>query len=413
MHLAGLRAKALPRSMAHSSSSSSPRPTPGFRRGKRVSDLMTPDYHAFLESSLAAERAGDAATALEYHQGIPMFARSGHVVLLRQLAGLAEEMTPWLWARWAAYQCTRSEDPGTEGSDISRAALDRTLTILYCDAMDEVHDTAGDPMRVIARTAGEDWVYHQICTYELGGLECFLDTTATGSLAGECALARHWVDARVGGYRVEPSPPGRLVVRDLAADCQIELLALGAEVHADEGGWLIGRIVPSGTTPALMFDTRPLPVDEWTARAISTGDRRGAWVTTLVEAIDDGRVDRVILQSEDRELVTDVPSLAMLGRGTAPGALASALEQLADGRDEIGRAAYRLLRSAAEGSLGSDDDAPYVAAAVVNAHGYAEAQRTLVRPECQTAWERWSQLAVDPARGRLLRLAQMSSAAAA
>lgn len=384
----------------------------GFRRGKRISDLMTRDHRAFLESSQAAERAGDAATALEYHQGIPMFQRSGHVVLLKQLADLAEEMTPWLWARWAAYQCTRSEDPGTDGGDISRAALGYAIEMFHGDDMDEAYRTGGDPMQVAARTAGEDWAYHQICTYELGGLECFLDTTATGLLARECTLARSWLDARVGGYRVESSSPGRLVVRDLAEDRPVELLDLGARAHADEHGWVIGRLVPSGTSPTLMFDTRPLPVDRQTAIEASTGDRRGAWVTALVAAIADDRVDGAVLRSEDRELVTDVPGLALLGRGTPPGALASALDQLARGRDEVSRAAYRLLQSVGEGSFGSDEDAPFVAAAVVNPHGYAEAQRHLVSSERQATWRRWAELVAEPARGRLLRLAELSNASA-
>ncbi len=83
---------------------------PGFTRGPRIADLMTVEYPSFLESSMAAERCGDAATALEYHRGIPMFKRSQHVGILTQLASLDDEMTPWLWARWAAYQCTRAED---------------------------------------------------------------------------------------------------------------------------------------------------------------------------------------------------------------------------------------------------------------------------------------------------------------
>ena len=53
---------------------------------------MTHEYRQFLLSSQAAERAGDAAAALEYHKGIPMFTRSGHVALMNQLAGLAEEL---------------------------------------------------------------------------------------------------------------------------------------------------------------------------------------------------------------------------------------------------------------------------------------------------------------------------------
>jgi hypothetical protein len=376
MLLADRSSKALPGRMAASTPSSSSRPTPGFRRGKRVSDLMTREYEAFLESSLAAERAGDAQSALEYHRGIAMFRRSGHVVLLSQLADLAEEMTPWLWARWAAYQCTRADDPGTEGGDISRAALDYILAMFQGDAMAEAYRVGGDPVQVAARTVGEDWAYHQVCTYELGGLECFLDTTATGRLARESTLARTWLGARMGGYRVETSPAGQLVVRDLAAEGSLALLDLGARIHARADGWLIGRLVPSGATPALMFDTRPLPVDRQTAVEASGGGRRGAWITALVSAIADGRVDKAVLQSEDRELVTDVPSLALLERGTAPSALGPVLDQLARGRDEVGRSAYRLLRAAGEGSLGSDDDAPYVAAAVSNAHGYAEGSDT-------------------------------------
>jgi hypothetical protein len=154
-------------------------------------------------------------------------------------------------------------------------------------------------------------------------------------------------------------------------------------------------------------------VDRQTAIEASTGDRRGAWVTALVAAIADDRLDGAVLQSEDRELVTDVPGLALLGRGTPPGALASALDQLARGRDEVGRAAYRLLQSVGEGSFGSDEDAPFVAAAVVNAHGYAEAQRRLVSSERQATWRRWAELVAEPARGRLLRLAELSNASAA
>ena len=71
---------------------------------------MTREYHSLVASSMAAERAGEAETALEYHRGVPMFTRSAHAHQLTQLAGVADEMTPWMWARWAAYQATRAED---------------------------------------------------------------------------------------------------------------------------------------------------------------------------------------------------------------------------------------------------------------------------------------------------------------
>ena len=145
--------------------------TPGFTRGPRIADLMTREYASFLDSSMAAERTGDAATALEYHQGIPMFARSRHTHLLKQLAGLADEMTPWLWARWAAYQSNRAEDAGTESGFITRAALDYTLRMFYDEQMRAAYDEGRDPMEILRDVVGESWVYQQVCTFELRGMQ--------------------------------------------------------------------------------------------------------------------------------------------------------------------------------------------------------------------------------------------------
>ena len=388
-------------------------PSPGFRRRERISDLMTREYAAFVDSATGAERAGDAETALEYHQGVPMFRHSAHRAVLAQLADLSGEMTPWLWARWAAYQCTRAEDEGTRCGLVSRLALDYTVHMFHADAVDRAWEAGDDPIQLFATTTGQDWAYHQICTFELHGLETFLETMAGGRLADGCgALTREWVGATMGGYRVESTSTGRLVVRDLADDRSLELLDLGAGLLLDTGGWLIGRLVPSGTTPALMFDTRPLPVDEQTAVVAATGDRRGAWITALDQAFTEGRLDRSLLRSEDRELVTDVPSLSLLERGTPPAALAHTMDQLRGGRDEIGRAAYRILRAVADDSF-PEEEAPYVAAAVVNPHGFAEAQRQLVGPRHRAAWERWTRLVPAPARGRLARLAELSADAAA
>lgn len=130
---------------------------------------MSADHDSFVASSFAAERAGDAETALEYHRGIPMFSRSSHVALLTQLAGLSEEMTPWLWARWAAYQCTRAEETGTDSQHIVHAALDYTLRMFYADVLADAYAAGADPMSQMAGVLGEDWALHQVCTFELGG----------------------------------------------------------------------------------------------------------------------------------------------------------------------------------------------------------------------------------------------------
>lgn len=381
----------------------------GFRRGPRVADQLTRDHLSFIGSSFAAERAGDAESALEFHRGVPAFRRSAHAVLLTQLAGLSEEMTPWLWARWAAYQCTRAEEMKTETGRRQRSALTYAVETFHYDRLQRAAEAGADPVPMIGRVAGEDWCFHQLCTHELGGLESFLDELATGQLAREAGWARSWLGARMGGYRLEPGPG--LWVRDLATDEPLELLDLGARVHAAEDGWLMGRLVPSGVTPSLMFDTRPVAVDEQTAREVATTTGRGGWVNALVAAIDAERVDPAVLESEDRELVTDVPSLDLVRVGTRPVERARVMQQLREGRDEVGRAAFRILRSALHDTLGGEDMAPYVGAAVLDAHAYGEAQRLLVEPGQGPIWSRWAGLVTQPARRRLERFAMAATAA--
>ena len=83
--------------------------------------------------------------------------------------------------------------------------------------------------------------------------------------------------------------PG-LFVWDPTCNDRLELIDLGASIRPGRGRWVIGRVVPSGTTPEWMFDTRPLPVDERTAREVAAGTGRGEWVSPLKQAVDDGRV---------------------------------------------------------------------------------------------------------------------------
>ncbi len=247
---------------------------PGFTRGPRIADMMTPDYNRFMESSFAAERAGDAETALEFYRGVPMFARCGHNGLLAQLAGLSEEMTPWMWARWAAYQCTRAEGARHRSGQILREALEYTMQMFYPDRLEDAYLEGADPVPLLAQVSGEGWLFHQLCTFEMGGLPEFLDTLAADRLAQEAALAWSWVGALMGGYRLGQTEAGSLRVHDLRAGHEVALLDLGAAVHADADGWLLGRLVPSGTTPALMFDTRPIAIDEQTALDVADDPSR-------------------------------------------------------------------------------------------------------------------------------------------
>lgn len=370
---------------------------------------MTREHDAFLASSLAAERTGDAATALEYHQGIPMFRRSAHVVLLAQLADVAEQLTPWAWARWAAYQCTRADGPGTTSGAIVRFALNYVVRMFHADTMQELYDAHDDPAQFLGLTMGEDWAFHQLCTFELGGLEVFMTELARGRLADEAGLAREWSGARMSGYRLERSGPLGLSACDLATGTTTDLLDLGADLGS--GGFVLGRIVPSGTEPARMFDTWPLEVDEETARAAAEAvSVRAGWVTALSGAIEAGRMRPEALRREDRELLTDIPSLHLVGAGTDRAALASTMASLRQGRDEVGRAAFRILRSASEGSLGPNVQAPYVGAAALNPHGFRESRRLLRGTTSELA--AWAAGVPEPARSRLSQLAATAESAA-
>ncbi|KQT90786.1 hypothetical protein ASG49_13670 [Marmoricola sp. Leaf446] len=386
----------------------------GLVREPRIADLMKPDHERFVESSRAAERAGDAATALEFHVGVPMFTRGAHTVMLRQLAGLsADEMTPWLWARWAAYQCTRAEETTHELGLVVRSAVQVVLDVFYAERLAEAHATGRDWMPVVAGVLGDSWLFHQLCAYELEGLSGFLEVLATDELLEHSDLARAWSDATMGGYRLDAADG--LVVEDLASGEERRLLDLGAGVAAGVGDsigspteptprWVIGRLVPSGTDPAWMFDTRPVAVDEQTAREVAAGENV-EWLGAVHRAVRAGRVRPEDFEPEDRELVTDVPSLSLVHLATPRQALPATLDKLARGSDEVGRAAYKILRGVAEGRTDPRITPPVVAAAVLQPHAWDEAQRSLTcHPD---TWRAWATLVPEPARSRLQHLAEV------
>jgi hypothetical protein len=387
------------------------RPPTGFRRRPRVADLMTPELLAFVERSATAERAGDAEEALAYHLGVPMFAQSRHRSMLEQLVAASGELTPWVWARWIVYQAVRTEDSTTQTGRLVRQAGRDAVDSFHTDLLNTAYDEGGDPVKVMARVLGESWAFHQLAAHEYGVLAAFLDELAAGELASQAELARSWVGAPMGGYRVE----GRggacaLVVRDLRTDDAVDVLDLGAGGLTGPEGCVIGRLVPSGTTPELMFDLAPMPVDEPSARQVSECSGDG-WADALMVAIEDGRLDGGDLLREDYELMSDVLSLRLLEFGTRPADLPWVMSRLLEGRHEVGRAAVRILRSASTMAI-ADADAPYVAGAVLDVHAYAEARRTVLAPGQRDRWLRWAELTPDPARSRLLRFADLTAAVA-
>jgi hypothetical protein len=115
---------------------------------------MTPALYACVERSLAAERAGDADAALEWHQSVPMFRGSRHRALLARLAWLGDELPAWVWARWIVYQATRCEDGRT--GRLVRDQLRLAVEGLHVDLLESCYRSHGAQRQRLRRPATPD-----------------------------------------------------------------------------------------------------------------------------------------------------------------------------------------------------------------------------------------------------------------
>jgi hypothetical protein len=373
---------------------------------------MTKDMLACVDRSKAAERSGEAAEALEWHQAVPMFGRGRHRALLDRLARLGPDVPAWVWVRWAIYQAIRCEDRGSETADSHRVTLRFVAENFHADLLSDCYQDNGDPVKVSARVLGESWAFHQLFAHEAGGLRSFLaEFAASGPLADHSALAACWTEAPMGGWRLDPRGRGGLLrIEDASSGKGLEILDLGARAGDTGEGWVLGRLVPSGVDGLLMLDCPPLAVSERLAREVASAAHFERWAV-IHTAVMEGRLTPDALLREDYELATDVQELDLLRFGTARRDLDRVMGQLWEGRDEVGRAAYRILRRALDGDV-DEGDAAYVAAAALNPHAQDEAPRRLLRPGQYDVWARWAALVPEPGRGRLMEIARSSQAAA-
>ena len=215
----------------------------------------------------------------------------------------------------------------------------------------------------------------------------------------------------MGGWRLDPRGRGGLLrIEDASSGKGLEVLDLGARAGDTGEGWVLGRVVPSGVDGLLMFDCPPLAVSERLAREVASAGHFER-LAVIHTAVMEGRLAPDALLREDYELATDVQELDLLRFGTARRDLDRVMAQLREGRDEVGRAAYRILRRALDGDV-DEGDAAYVAAAALNPHAQDEAPRRLLRPGQYDVWARWAALVPEPGRGRLMEIARSLQAAA-
>ena len=272
-------------------------------------DLMArydEDAWRTVDAGAAAEAQGDAEGALQLHLAGPHVPGSLREHMLSEVALLAGDAPAWLHARWIAKQAYRwlllSDDARP------REALQMTVDALYAD-VDPGRPLGWDPRDFVDQVIAADWVCAQLTTYDLGGLDAFLAERAGPALTTPAAGADGWPLATMSGYRLVDVQDDQVVAVDLLTSRTVRLLNVGAAWGRDVNTCVIGRLASTGAEPGLMFESRPLTVDDTTAlqvaRAATLG--RTTWLNVLAEARAAGRLEAGFSLCLSTSLVCDLP----------------------------------------------------------------------------------------------------------
>lgn len=240
--------------------------------------------------SVEAAARGDAASALRHELAVSVLPEAPYTQVLREIVSLGDAAPTWVYSRWMTLQAYRW----------LMTSRSQTVDIAVVDVLAQLHrdiplGTAEQLFEAGTRIAAGDWVAQQLAVFEYGGLRRFLDTVARPTLTRRADRIQEWALARMAGYRLEGASPDGLVVSDFVDGSTCTVLDLGALTKRDRGTTVIGRLVPIDVEPHLMFESRPLSVDEGTAAAVTSshldhpGDPR-CWLYVLGEACEDGRL---------------------------------------------------------------------------------------------------------------------------
>lgn len=375
------------------------------RRGS-VGDALgqlTPTHRANMRAAADAELRGDAAAALDHYEAIPMFIGSVHHGRLRQLAELSDEAPGWLLSRWLTVQARRPLWSGAR-SDGPDPALSTTLRVAYPHGVEAARMEDFSPETFLATLCERDWVLRQLVVFERGGLRGLVDGLASRELLARADHAEAWPDATMGGYRFDSDDHGELQLTDLADGARVDVLDLGLAAEHWPGTHFLGRLVPTSAGPGRMFEWRPLPVDEGTARLVA--ERPDAWLSTVAARARDETLPCMFSYQEDSSMTSDLPVRSWLGlldpEEVAELPMTDGLIDFEDVALFVLGKVLRLLRS----------DAPEL---IVVRH-FAEAlllepglstriRERFGRPRFAPAWAVLAGIVREPARSRCLRLA--------
>ncbi len=270
---------------------------------------MTDADWAHLRAAADAEAAGDPVRALRTFSRIRQFDQSLHATYLATLAELGDDAPGWMYSRWITVQAQRPLWNGAEttGPD---AALVAVVEGLYADGVDLEQADCPSSEIFVALLYQRDWVLRQLTVYDHGGMRDFVETMAGADLLARADRIQDWVEAPMGGYRLESDARGCLEVTDLADGARIDVLDLGLLAEHQPGTCVIGRIVPTSAAPGRMFEWRPLLVDEETARQVAGEARPEGWFDIVVAQHAAGALPHLFSYLDDTALVSDLPQRA-------------------------------------------------------------------------------------------------------
>ena len=260
---------------------------PGDQIFHYIETHRTAEDDEWMQRSLDAEARGDAAAALECDEHVLQVVESPRRYELAYLAHLGDDAPGWLICRWILAQAKASllmsGDPRVQ-----------MATVLVLAGTYELPDEDDDwaMLELGTGVAGTDWLVRELLVHTYSGLADFLDERARPELVARAPRIRDWIDEPLRVYRFVDLRDDRLTVLEVGSTRTHEVLHLGCALGMERDAMVLGRLVPSGVDPGLMFEWRPLEVDEETAlELVDTleADDPDEWVWTLAAAVGAGR----------------------------------------------------------------------------------------------------------------------------
>lgn len=273
---------------------------------RSISSQMSPEHHAAFDASQAAERRGDWAEALGEYRRIPMFRDSTHGEQLHVMATLAGDAPGWVVARWLTVLARRHSDDQKR----SQVAFRASMSLAHPHGVDLEALDVTYPQQATAQLWGRDWMMRQLEVYELCALAELLlpyppPVGLDRDLVASAGPVAEWSQASMGGYRLGQLHDEVRTLHDAHTGAPREVLDLGLGEQVPEGSHVLGRLVPIAQEPGLVFESRPLTVDEATAAAVAR--RPPDWPEILATGIASRRLPAGCTLQPDPSLTADLP----------------------------------------------------------------------------------------------------------